>query len=150
MGLVHESNKAAFELVYQYITGPCDPAFIPCHLSRIQQYAKNHIVFRNDPPILYFGKPVPTELIKTPDQMLAEINQFGHTVEDCDGFAVFTASILYNNAIPAGFCAVAAEDRVGRLSHVFCVAKWRGQIFNMDASTAKMNWKGYRGKIAWL
>ena len=96
---------------------------------------KHCLNFVNDEPRLFeVGEPEALDLLIAP----AVLVRMENPAEDCDGFAMLTASLLQIQGIKCWFVTIACDpsDR-DRWSHVFAMAEVDGTRIPVDASKGK-------------
>ena len=116
-------------------------------INKIFSWVCAHILFEKDPMVLWKGVPTPSEYIKTPCRMLAEIRKKGYTSGDCDDQAVFLAACFYALGLKPGFVAI-SNPGSERLDHVFAFASDRERklLIAVDPQGDKYDLSAYRGK----
>lgn len=80
--------------------------------QRVYDFLDEEVVFKPDPDRL--------ELVRTPEQMLAEIKRSGVTLGDCDDRATLGVAILLAIEIGTPVIVTCGMDPVGNFQHVYC------------------------------
>lgn len=92
------------------------------------------------------------ELLRHPDQLIAELSRRGVTSADCDDRAMLGAALLRAMGFRAGFIVVGKRAR-GPFHHVMFCAEHRGRLVPMDPQETKAPGKfpvHARRKIFWI
>ncbi|QOJ18582.1 MAG: hypothetical protein HRU76_13745 [Phycisphaeraceae bacterium] len=92
------------------------------HLRAVARFLGAAVSFKADP----FG----VEHLRTPEQLIEEIEQHGNVAADCDDLAMLAAALIRSIGLEPYFVVA---GRTQRLTHVFPAARVRGgAIIPMD------------------
>jgi transglutaminase-like putative cysteine protease len=92
---------------------------------RVRQWMRHRVRFLPDPAV------PGTELIRTPDYLLEEIDRFGFARGDCDDAATLAAALLLSAGVTGRFVAVGWG---GEFAHVYAEAATPAGFLELDVT----------------